>query len=401
MTRVPRDSAAAGHLPYVDGLRGYLIFAMTVGHVIAITGAMNLNWLTHKPFALFLTGEGFMAISGFMCGYILVALMARRGAAAGLRWGLRRVLRIVLHYLAVCALCALPVFVLPLEGTAAQMLFHGRTGFDATDLLLLAGGLYRPAFFDILYLYVVFIALAPLMVLMARGPLRWGLLGLSLLAWLLTQYGATTKALEAVFALIPVARMSEAGSFHVFAWQLLFVLGLIVGVQWRDAPPMTRVLQPAAMRAVLVVLACFAVVRLLGQLQVWPLGMKYLADYLKVAPMPLLNFALAVLALSTLLRDPAWRDTRAARLAAGLLRLPPFRVIGAHTLQSFAASIVLSYWAAWMIPAEAKLSLPVALVLLFAIMAGVHATASVMALRKRSRRTPRRDAHPAPIADQL
>lgn len=372
---MPHAAPSPSHLPLVDGLRGYLIFAMTVGHFIAITGVTSLNFLTHKPFAVFLTGEGFMAVSGFMTGYVLTLGWARRGARGSMIWGLRRARKIVLHYLAVFALCAAPSLIWALEGSFAATLFHGRAGFSLADLGRLASGLYRPGFFDILYLYVLFIASAPLMLLVLRSRYRNAALALSLLAWLLTQYGVTQRAFAALFERLALP-MSEAGSFHIFAWQMLFFASLALGATFAARPEDMRARlvdwQPA-LPLILTALAGFAAIGLASATGLVPLGLRYLEDYLIVAPLPLLNFVLASLGLALALNAPT--PGFVARLLRGALRAAPLRDVGKVTLQSFSASIVLSYWVAYAVPEGGQLGAGVAWAGLAACLFGIWAVA--------------------------
>lgn len=378
------------HLPLVDGIRGYLIFAMTVGHFIAITQVGALNFLTHKPFAVFLTGEGFMAVSGFMSGYVLTLGLPRRGVGGSLVWGLRRSAKIVAHYIVVFALCALPALIWPLEGSFASTLFHGRSGFSATDIGLLLSGLYRPGFFDVLYLYVVYIAIAPVFLLLFLSRLRYGALGLSLLLWLFTQYGFTQRGFEKLFGLIPVARIEEAGSFHVFAWQLLFFAGLSLGALFaRDRYAVLQTIQNIAASALkpgLAGLLIFAVVGLLSSSGIAPLGLRYLQDYLIAAPLPLMNFTLACLVLAIFLSSPDWSDRAVVKLLRGLFHLAPLRTIGKVTLQSFSASIVLSYWVAYSVPVGTATSPAFAFAALSLCMIGVWIVSKTVLWRRAVKR---------------
>ncbi|MBS0124212.1 OpgC domain-containing protein [Thetidibacter halocola] len=385
---------APAHLPLVDGIRGYLIFAMTVGHVVAITGVGALSFLTHKPFAVFLTGEGFMAVSGFMTGYILSFRLARRGVLSSLGWGLQRAGRIVAHYIVVFALCLLPALVLPLAGSTASVLLHGRESIGLDDIALFLTGFYRPAFFDILYLYVVYIAIAPVFVLMFQSRLRHVALGLSVLAWLFARYGFTQRAFEALFAQVPGARIEEGGSFHIFAWQMIFFFGVALGALYaRDAEALrgfVRNTPPGVLRLMLTLLAVFGVVGLLSASGLAPLGLRYLRDYLTVALLPLMNFVLAVFVLACLLMTPRLANSRVARAVRGLFGLRVLRTIGAVTLQSFSASIVISYWIAYTVPAGSESTPAFALGLLGLCMAVVYGVSVLVNRHQSARKAARR-----------
>jgi hypothetical protein len=380
----PSASRPDLRLPLIDGARGYLIFAMTVGHIASLTGLRELNYITHKPWAVFLTGEGFMAISGFMCGYILSLRQDRYGFSGSLTWGMQRVWKIIRYYLLVFVLCALPAFVLPLSDTLAGQLFHGRASIGASEALLFAAGLFRPSFYDILYLYVICIALSPLALWVLKSRFAPLFLGVSALAWLATQYGLTGRVLDKLYEAIPQIQSHETGAFHLFAWQLLFFVALWFGhlfAQDRDVAlaPITKAPRAVFTYAV-TALAVFAVPGVIYTATGFLMNAEvYLRDYLIVAPLPLINFAIAMFVLLFVLTSPSMQGTWGQRLLTAVLSFGFFRVIGQKTLQTFATSIVVSYWVAYSIPAGSEVTLSMAAIYLALCMAVVYAVALALA----------------------
>lgn len=381
------------HLPLIDGARGYLIFAMTIGHISALTGFRELNYITHKLWAVFLTGEGFMTISGFMCGYILTLRMPKTGFWGSVRWGLARAWKIIRYYLLALALCALPSFIWPLHETMAGTLFHGRLHIGFEELALFATGLFRPSFYDILFVYVICIALAPIALRLLASRFGFLVWSLSVLGWLFTQYGFTEDVLIRLYDRIPQVSGGETGAFHFFAWQMLFfgalALGRLFALDREALLALLHQAHPQLLRFALVLLAFFAAPNLLAaSTGIFVHGHRYLSDYLMVAPLPLFNYLLAVFVICYLLNAPDMSQTWPARLLRAVLGWRVFQQIGRVTLQSFTASIVISYWIAYAIPFGAQVSLPFALGALALSLSVVYLTAWIETHRANKPRTP-------------
>jgi len=347
-------------IPYIDGLRGYLIYSMTLSHMAFLTPNLFAP-LSHKSVSIFFTGEGFMLLSGMMIGYILLGRVQEEGLGPALAVSLRRSGRIALYYLGVYILITLPVIILDQPDLLARVegYFRGRDPADPWAVFLFVTSLYRPLFFDILYLYIVLIALSPLMIVIA---LRWGpacLAALSLVVFLVAQYGLTEKFIVLLARAFDADRSTLFGSFSIYAWQFPYVIGLLLGMSiasdWQGWPGRLIWIRTRLMPYALAFCAAFATLRLMTTAGLVSLDYVFLQDYLMVRPMTLINFAAFCVVLVSLL---SLRPEEVSGPVTGLLHRTLLallesrflRHVGAASLLTFSASVVLTYWVALMQP---------------------------------------------------
>jgi hypothetical protein len=233
----------------LDVIRGFAIVAMLSTHV----GPMSrVTALIHLP--LWVSAIDFFVLtSGFVIGMKSARELGRRPSQELYRWLLRRALMLYgVH-------CTLTLFVL---------IVHGVTGrLDAPDVgsvggwpraiaLVLALRLQPGDFMNILPLYVVFLAMTPLVIEGCRRRVSLGLLAASGFLWLLSQRNAHIVPL-------PDPALSSA-PFSLGAWQFVFVLGLLAGFHRESLARALRALGPG-----LPIVLCVATVGLfvLAQLE--------------------------------------------------------------------------------------------------------------------------------------
>jgi hypothetical protein len=104
-----------------------------------------------------------------------------------------------------------------------------RAGVDAALLV------YRPPLLDILPMYVIFLALTPLVLTLA-GRIGWRFfLGGSIALWALAQVGLRQAAYNWASHLFGLKiPLNEMGAFDLWAWQLIWMFGLWCGVRWEQ-----------------------------------------------------------------------------------------------------------------------------------------------------------------------
>ncbi len=345
-------SQPLGRIPYVDGLRGYLIYSMTLSH-LGFLGPNLFTHLSHKTFSIFFTGEGFMALSGLMVGYILYRPYIRHGLGKTLGNSLRRSWKIVKYYVAVYVLCALPLLFVDLQSHALLGdYFRLRDPIEITSFGLFLGSVYRPLMFDILYLYIILIGLTPLLIWVA---LRFGIATLASISfglWVTVQYQLPQKVTVKIGEMFQVDPAHLFGNFSIFAWQFPFVVGVILGMATASNPDRwpaifdwlrTHVFGLAA--GLCVVFAVFNLLALVGPLNI---GYLFFSNYLTLSPLTLLNFICFCLVLVMLLHPPTPQAHRlTVTLHQGLAWLLNSRlltVVGSNSLLTFSASVVLTYW---------------------------------------------------------
>ncbi len=346
-------------LTLLDGFRGFFLLFMMIAHANgsfhAVLGAYNhhmLGWVEDA--------QGFVFISGFVVGLVYTGILDRRGPA-GMRGAVMRRIRTIYTYqvlliLGFCA-AALALAAFGLRPDILNQYVAEPLAFTVASLLLVTGSLHM----GILALYIWLMLLTPL-ALMAfhRGWAKWWALA-SVAAWLLAQSGLPDAAQ------LPVERvLKDAGHginigiyFNVFGWQTLYFLGLYLGFLFaRDELDTSRLcdprLRPVFWLAVagVVAFAIFDRAMSLGWIEqdlrrtLWReidrgnMHIVYLA-----------NFLLDLFVISWLLvAGPSSGNRVLAAMGRGIEWLFTRRALvflGQHSLQVFAAHVVLTYVIMW------------------------------------------------------
>lgn len=341
-----------GRIPYIDGLRGYLIYSMTLSH-LGVMGPNLFSHLSHKTISIFFTGEGFMALSGLMIGYILYHPYLKKGLGGALGNSLKRSWKILRYYIAVYVLCSLPLLFLDLQSNTTLVdFFRQRDPVELTSFGLFVGSIYRPLMFDILYLYIILIGLTPLFI---WASIRFGtaaLVSMSFGLWVAVQYELPQKVTVKIGEMFQVDPANLFGNFSIFAWQFPFVIGVVLGMatasnrsRW---PAIIAWLRAHVFGLALGLCAVFAVFNLAALVGPLNIGFLFFANYLTLSPLTLLNFASFCLVLVLVLQTPDAQTPRViAKLHKGLAWLLNSRfltVIGSNSLLTFSTSVVLTYW---------------------------------------------------------
>jgi hypothetical protein len=283
----------------LDWLRGLMLVLMTMTHLPTWFSAH-----AGQPFGFVSAAEGFVFLSAFLVGSVYAHKARTRGYAVMRRALWSRALKVYLAHIGLLLflLCVL----VPI---AVSRNAHAITGLASYYLerphLALVSGLvlaYNPPLLDILPMYVLFLALSPLVlgVAMQRG---WTLLlVLSAVLWLFAQYDGGLHVYKSLAALVgwPVP-YGATGAFSFMAWQFLWLVGLrlgsMSGVSDPSRPPIDRRWSGVGMLAAMSVAAMFFTWRhVVGQA---PFGsdaaLNVLFDKWHLGPLRLLNFAVLAL----------------------------------------------------------------------------------------------------------
>jgi hypothetical protein len=218
----------ASRVAAVDFARGLVLVAMTIDH---LPGNL-LEHFTPRNFALSDSAEAFVFLSGLSVGLVYYRRTLAAGLAPVARSCLKRAGRLYgVHILMTAAALAIFAVAYWLGGfNDALIAPHGRAVVfhdplrGAIGVALLS---HQLGYFNILPLYVALMALAPLVLALARFSPT------AALAAALGAYGAVK-----CFG-INLPSWPEPGGwfFNPLAWQLVFTLGVLAGVRWADAPP--------------------------------------------------------------------------------------------------------------------------------------------------------------------
>lgn len=234
--------------PALDILRGTLLLLMTMTHLPTVwSSALG------QPLGFVSAAEGFVFLSAFLAGSIYVRQRERSGAPAANAWILRRAGQLYLLHIALLILAF--TLVAWIAQTYERHAVQNLLGFylQSPKQAILGGALlvYQPPLLDILPMYVLFLAATPL-AMCAADRRGWSLvLGASVAVWCAAQFGLRLAVHGLVNAQLPFdLPISATGAFDLYAWQLLWVLGLWFGAlglnhRWREIMPGSTVLNTA------------------------------------------------------------------------------------------------------------------------------------------------------------
>ena len=318
----------------LDMLRGYALVCIMLDHMpIGV-----LRNVTLSNFAVFDAAELFVLLSGFLVGMVWVKVEARHGRWTAQKRFLKRAVQVWLALIIGAVLLALfssLLFALHMNHTAvwfqySRWIFEHPLGYLATVGLMWM----QPNLMDVLALYVLLIATAPVTVpFLLRYPLA-----------ALTVSAAIWFFAEPLNALVPNQRPVPGLLFNPFGWQLLFFVGVAMGAFRSQIMPILlrwRGLITAA--AVGILLFSLAIVT------AWKIGepAKQVTQFLRIFHGPIDKWSLdglrliAILAASWMVAVPlarpfAWMaSTRLGEASAE---------IGRGGLFSFVVCVLLSIW---------------------------------------------------------
>jgi hypothetical protein len=226
----PRKSG--GRLIELDILRGFLLLWMTFTHLPTFA-----NVISNQTFGFVSGAEGFIFLAAFMVGQLQHRIEKRSGELGSLRDLARRTLRIYIYHcglLVVAFTLVAAVGVnfhrLALQNLLSYYLQDPKHAIPAAALLE-----YRPSLLDILPMYIFFMIFTPLARKIAH---RWSwdpVIYISFAIWVAAQCGIRAWVYRHVNLFGLNVPESSTGAFNLFAWQLLWMVGLALGSLYADA----------------------------------------------------------------------------------------------------------------------------------------------------------------------
>jgi len=277
----------------IDAARGAMLVWMTLTHLpTALTPWVN------QPFGYISASEGFIFLSALFTGRIYFRLLERDGVGPMTSKLFLRTLKLYRYHVVLLLAAFVVAARIAISG-------HNQNLYNLLDFYFAAGParaiadalllVYRPPLLDIIPLYLIFLLLSPLILIAAaKFGWRW-ILGGSFALWLAAQFGLRQAlygfAVHYVGLRIP---LNEMGAFNLWAWQLMWVLGMWCGARWAkdtlDAEKWARrTWIPAAMVAVALLVVRYAEIRglNLGAWSIffdkWHLGVVRLIDFAAIA----------------------------------------------------------------------------------------------------------------------
>ncbi len=316
--------------PELDALRGLFLVWMTLTHL-----PTRLSDLVNQPLGFISSAEGFVFLSALLIARLYIRQAVEEGAALRTRlW--KRALRIYGYHVLMLSV-AFTLAAAFAATTHRAALFNLLNFYLAHPLPAIIGSLlliYCPPLLDILPMYVTFLLITPpVLAIAARRGWNWILLGSSSL-WLLAQFGLRTwthnLVVRATGLRIPV---QETGAFNLFAWQLVWVLGMWIGAKSAEGELPFRKL-PGFVYPVSVAVCCFFI----GVRHNW-LGnhltqqaLSLQLDKWQLGPLRMVNLA-AFACTSYWLR----------KFVTRLVLVEPFVTLGKASLEVFCAHVVFVF----------------------------------------------------------
>ena len=279
-------------LKELDALRGLMLVWITLTHLPTI-----LSTYVNQPFGFLSAAEGFIFLSALFTGNIYYRLAESKGYGTMQQKLLKRTVRLYLYH--ACLLGFVFLVAVPIAASGTRPGLHNLLDFyfNAGPKQAVIDGallLYRPPLLDILPMYVIFLALTPVALRLSR-KIGWKLtLGGGFTVWLMAQLGLrefSWRLLHQYLGLrIP---LNEMGSFDLWAWQFVWLVGIWMGVRWsKNELSLTQFARrftiPALVAVVALLTMRYAIVRgfELGSYEPyfdkWHLGFVRLIDFTAV-----------------------------------------------------------------------------------------------------------------------
>jgi len=326
-------TAKTGRDLRLDFFRGLALWFIFLDHVPDNV----VSWLTVRNYGFSDATEIFVFISGYTAVIAYSSIMLRQGWPMAAARILRRVWQLyVAHIMLFVAFTAQVAWVS--LSTDSKMYFEEMNLLGLLDeptrvMVDVALLKFRPVGLDVLPLYIVLLAVFPLLLPLALHR-AWIVVGGSLLLYLAArQFGWN----------LPGHPDGKVWFFNPFAWQLVFCLGVAfagIGNIGERLRPARKVLVPLAV-LYLVLAACVALSWQIAALSTlvpdWVGRILYPIDKTDFDPLRLLHF----LAMAYLVQIMVPRD-------AGFLRWPIFLPLlrcGENSLQIFCLGTFLSFTA--------------------------------------------------------
>ena len=218
--------ASGKRLIELDVLRGFLLVWMTLTHLPTRASA-----LSNQTFGFVSAAEGFIFLAGFMIGQLEHHIEEKFGRWASIRDVSRRTLRIYIYHAAllVFAFTIVAAIGISYHRLAFQNLLNYYLQKPPEAVVAAALLEYRPSLLDILPMYIVFMIFTPLARSIAR---RWSwkpVIGISFLFWFAAQFGLRAWLYRQGDLFGLAVPENATGSFNLWGWQLLWMVGLALG----------------------------------------------------------------------------------------------------------------------------------------------------------------------------
>jgi hypothetical protein len=314
----------------LDAVRGLMLVWIALTHLPTVASTY-----VNQPFGFISAAEGFIFLSALFTGRIYFRLAQHDGYSAMTKKLWMRTLRLYGYHALLLAFAFLVA--VPIASRANRPGLHNLLDFyfivgpkqSVTEAALL---IYRPPLLDILPMYIIFLMFTSVALLLARRIAWKFILGAAAVVWVFAQFGFRYGEHNLMSRYIPTRiPLNEMGSFDLWAWQLLWMAGIWLGVRWAQGDlPIERWATRAMIPAALIASACFELRHAIShgfQLGVY----EGMFDKWHLGPVRLLNFV----AVATLL---IYSQSFMKKLA-----IRPLVMLGQSSLQVFCVHLLFCF----------------------------------------------------------
>src|SRR5262249_45384272 len=244
-----------GRRPELDAVRGLMLVWITLTHLPTM-----VSTYINQPFGFISAAEGFIFLSALFTGRIYYRMAEHDGYAAMTKKLCMRTLRLYGYHALLLVFTFLVA--IPIASRGSRPGLHNLLNFyflvgpkqAIAEAFLL---IYRPPLLDILPMYIIFLMFTSVALLLARR-IGWKPILLSAaVIWLVAQFGFRSAEHSFRSRYIPLRiPLNEMGSFDLWAWQLLWISGVWMGVRWgQNNLPIEKWARWAVIPSVLIVSA--------------------------------------------------------------------------------------------------------------------------------------------------
>jgi hypothetical protein len=210
----------------LDILRGFLLLWMTFTHL-----PTKVSMISNQTFGFVSGAEGFIFLAAFMVGQLEFRRELSRGEVATVRDLAKRTGRVYAYHcgLLLIAFAVFAPMAVKLHRPAVQNLLSFYLKDPKPAVIAAALLQYRPSLLDILPLYIIFMAFTPLARRIAR---QWGwepVIYAGFSVWVGAQFGLRSFIFRRFTPFGIHVPFDSTGAFDIYAWQLLWIVGLALG----------------------------------------------------------------------------------------------------------------------------------------------------------------------------
>jgi hypothetical protein len=314
----------------LDAVRGLMLVWITLTHLPTIASTY-----VNQPFGFVSAAEGFIFLSALFTGRIYYRMAQHDGYRAMTVKLWLRTLRLYGYHALLLAFTFLVA--VPIASRGNRPGLHNLLDFyfiagakqSITEAALL---IYRPPLLDILPMYIIFLIFTSIALLLSRRfgwkLILWG----AFLLWAFAQFGFRQSEHTFMSRFIPThIPLNEMGSFDLWAWQLLWIAGIWLGVRWgRGDLAIETWAKRALIPAAVIATALFELRRAISHgLQLGPY--EFLFDKWHLGPLRVLNFV-AVAAMLVV-----------AQAVLKPLAVRPLVLLGQSSLQVFCVHLLFCF----------------------------------------------------------